>query len=384
MLGGIWIILASVGVLSLLLLSLWMVFRVRAGNNQKAYADSDAAKWIQAAESIGMSVDPGKQGSLSPRMMRGALRGTGVRAVWRKRPEGQTETLIRAAVLPPMRLGLELMPAGGRDHHYVEGRFGAQDIQVGVPALDIPYVIRGIEVAGVQSLLGTPESHAVIQALTSNSGGVEWVLGDREVTAKLEGVLHEPQRLYALVDLTAFVASSLAHLRRRIPLVPWEMDIARAWHEVASRTGLGFDGEQICLHGVLGAMGFRVWIDRHEGTWCTGIEVVFEHPLRAHLQVFLSGELVGLAPLAGLDDMQTNHLEFDHDFRVQGIEAGAVRQVLKPEVLEKMMVERTRSLDLALESHRVIVMARGILSDPGILERRIYDVGQLARLCCGG
>jgi hypothetical protein len=282
-----------------------------------------------------------------------------------------------------MRLGFELMPEGGGLHRYVEARFGEQDIEVGIEALDHPFVIRGIEAEGVRALCRLPEAQGTIQMLTTHASHCEFLVNDREVRVRVRGVLSDPQRLYSLVDVSAYIASSLALMRSRIPLAPWESDVASSWNSVAKRLGIGFDPNQICLHGSCSGMQMRAWVDRNRGTWCTGIQFTFAHPLTSHLQAFMDGELVGLASLAGLEDLQSGHVEFDDCFTVQGLSAAGARHVLRDIVIEKMMLERSRSIEVALETHRLVIMARGLIGDPTILESRISDAAELARACSG-
>jgi hypothetical protein len=119
-------------------------------------------------------------------------------------------------------------------------------------------------------------------------------------------------------------------------------------------------------------------LDHHEGNWCTAIQASFPRPLREHIQIFAHGELLTLRPLAGLQDVILGDFAFDQEFVVQGLQQETTQRILPPAIRNKLLEQRRDAVDVALQTHRLVVHANRVLSDVGILEGRIKEVVSLA------
>jgi len=348
-----------------------------------ARAASFAGRWEIAAGSMGMALDPCAPRSLDPRMMRGRLRDVDVTAIWNVRVAGSqadhdVDVEVSAAIGPPMRLGLQLFRTGSRWQESIERRFGAQDIEVGIPALDQPFVIRGFSVDAIAGFLRSPQSRPLVETLCRSVPGIDLIVNDREVQMVASSFVVDPQGLYYLIDLASFLANAATEARAWVPLERWESDIAGSWQRVAANLGIKLDKGRLSLAGEVGGMHVSVWLDHHEGNWCTAIQVGFPRLLREHVQLFVDGELLTLRPLAGLKDVILADYAFDQEFVVQGLQQGGTQRLLPPAIRNKLMEQRRNAVDVALQSHRLVVHANRVLSDVGILEERIQEVVKLA------
>jgi len=381
--GTVAAILIGTCVLAILVLGGLIFIKVMRQNRAEARVASLAGRWELAAHSIGMALDPSAPNSLDPRMMRGRLRDVDVTAIWQRRVAGSefdhdAEVEVSAAISPPMRLGLQIFRTGSRWQESIESRFGAQDIEVGIPALDHPFIIRGFSNEAVAGVLGGPQARPFVEALCRPVSGIDLIVNDREVQMVASSFVADPQRLYYLVDLAAYLASAVAEARAWFPLERWESDIGAAWQRVAGTLGLKFDQGRLSLVGELGGMRVSVWLDHHEGNWCTAIQVSFSRPLREHIQLFADGELLTLRPLAGLKDVNLSDFEFDQAFVVQGLQQETTQRILPPAIRQSLMEQRRNAVDVSLQTHRLVVHANRVLSDVGILEGRINEVVSLA------
>ncbi len=372
------ICLVAILVIGVVVLLIW---KRRA--HAEAREASFAGRWNRAAESIGMKLDPCAPHSQDPRIMRGRLRDVNVTALWHLRVEGSSEDQdvemeVSAAISPPMRLGIQLFGVGSRWQRSIEARFGAQDIEVGIPALDQPFIIRGFSEEVVTSFLGGHQTQAFVKVLCRPANGMDILVNDREVQIMVRGFVGSPDGLYYLVDFASFLAHAATEARAWVPLQPWESGIATAWQRLATKLGMQLNQGQLSLTGEMTGMPVHVWLDHHEGNWCTAIEVSFPRPLREHVHLFAKGELLALRPLAGLRDVVLGDFQFDQEFVVQGLRQEGVARLLPPRARQQLIQQREKSVDVVLQTHRLVVHANGVLSDPGILEERLREVVVLA------
>jgi len=363
-----------------------IVVLLRRRARAAAEAASFAGQWARSASAIGMVLDPGAAGSDEPRVMRGQMRGVDVTALWERSAAGQAAVRVEvsASINPPMRFGLQIFRQGSAWHRQVEARFGAQDIEVGIPQLDHPYVIRGIALNSIQAMLRRQESQAFVASLCQQTPGIDHLVNDRQVSLVTERFVGDPQKLYFLVDRCSYLAGAIRDARAWIPLESWEQEIASQWSRVANTLAFRLDAGQLLLRGMHGEMQVSAWIDHHEGSWCTVIQVSFPRPLREHIHLFAQGDLPMLKPLAGLQDATVGSFEFDQQFVVQGLQPSGPAKLLSSQVQAGLLEQKQDALDVVLQSHRLVVYSNRVLSDPSILQQRIESVLSLAHQISAG
>jgi hypothetical protein len=373
--GGVVLIVVAIGVGLLLIvgggIGLGIVLGRRSG------ARSPEGRWAAATAALGLAPEPGGTGF---RRMLGQRHGidASVRAVLDR--DGSRRTHAAAAIEPPLRLGLHMIPEGGRSASRVEQLLGVQDVEVGVPAVDGPFVIRGFDPHQLRAFFQAGAGATLGQALPRQRPGTELVVTDRQVEVVLPEIVTDAAVLGAVLDFAASVAAGLADARRRTPFAPWETHLAGAWGHAAAQRALAFTPADLTLSGEIRGTRVRVVVDQDKGAWSTVVTGFLARPLSTPLRLFKEdGRLSESGRAPGMQDIDTGDAVFDRTFVVQGDRPAEVRGMLDGETRYYLLqLASGQGNDVVFLPDRIVVQLAGVIVEPDRLLSVIDRVAQLA------
>jgi len=344
---------------------------------RRSGARSPEGRWAAATAALGLAPEPGGAGF---RRMLGTRSGVdaSVRAVFDR--DGSRRTHAAAAIEPPLRLGLHMVPQGGRSASGMDKLLGAQDVEVGFPPVDGPFVIRGFDPQQLRAFFQAGAGAMLGQALPRKRADAEMVVTDRQVELVLPEIVIDAGALGTALDFAASVAAGLADARRRTPFAPWETHLAGAWGHAASVRGLAFVPADLTLQGEVKGTRIRVVVDQDKGAWSTIITGFLARPLPTPLRLFKEdGRLAESGRAPGMQDIDTGDPVFDRTFVVQGDRPAEVRGMLDGETRYYLLqLASGQGNDVVFLPDRIVVQLAGVIVEPDRLLSVIDRVAQLS------
>lgn len=346
--------------------------------------DTPARRWVAAAGACGLSPELGLVDRPGPVRVLGRRGSIDVVAEPQRGAGGEGVVSVRAGIHPPLRLGLGMYPEGDRAAAELSALLGAQDVVVGFPAIDEPFVIRAFEPSQVVAYFRAGASQPVLDAMGAIGRG--WLLRviDREVELVVPGEV-DATTLGRALDVVSRLAGGLSAVRGQLPPTPWEAGMASAWQVVAQHRGLRLQANLLELSGTIGRIGLRAFVDQDGGRWSTVVEGRFPQPLPTPIRAFRDGALFRIARVPGIQDVQVGDPAFDASFVVQGEPASVVRAVLDGETRAALMhLGGAEGADAVVLQERVLVQTPGVLTDPArmidILDRLTRVMSDIASM----
>jgi hypothetical protein len=160
------------------------------GERRRATPSGPFPSWIAFAEARGLALDAEQQALTGP------YAGVPVRLALAT-DDGAAQTHLRAFFPRPLGLGLRV----SREAPILHGLgklFGMQDIELGDPAFDRAFLIKGQPADRVRQLFGAPEARARLLGILGRAK--QLTVDDRALDVRVAGFQTDPATLAAMLD----------------------------------------------------------------------------------------------------------------------------------------------------------------------------------------
>lgn len=326
--------------------------------------------FAEIARKLGFRIDPPQANRWSgTHTIEGVLDGIWIRAhQW----QGQyVHVELSAYFDPPADLRLTIQPAGvvSKLGHFL----GAHDIEVGDPAFDSAFDVKGDEPERVKALLTPTVQRALI---AWKKAGVPFRVTDEQISywttpgtyssfnqAELENELRA----------TAGLARVLSDALRSVPSSSILAPHVEAWRAYAGARGLAFSASPLRVAGTLdGASIVARATAVDDAAWGVDVRLRFAEPLPFLLRV-RPKRIFDFLELSMAVHVEMNDEAFDRELRVTTAEPNAARAFLSGEVVAALLALHLEEGDVSLDSEGLAVRTKS-MTDPALFGRIVDRV----------
>jgi hypothetical protein len=311
-------------------------------------------RWEAAARTLGLGLEgPARRGLFGRgrrRDMVGTWHGVPVRARHKIVSSGSgqsrsstTYTVVRAAIEPPLALGLQLTERGSLSR--LLGIDGG--LKTGHAELDGRIKVRAGHPAYTARLLTHPSVLPTLEHLVR--GPLDLDVLDTAVILERRETLTDAAPLAQRLDSVTDLARRLTASRRALGATEQEGALRGSWREVASHLGLDFDADRLHLAGRVDGMFVEAEAQMRGPVGRTVFRARYDRPLGLSLRLARSTDLDGLGRFFGMQDIRTGDRMFDDRFVVKGEPEAAVKELLTEGLRAVLLELQGRSRTLVVE-----------------------------------
>ncbi|MEO7329496.1 MAG: hypothetical protein ABI193_13010, partial [Minicystis sp.] len=247
-------------------------------------------------------------------------------------------TELYALLDPPLLMGLRINEQGalGRAARKL---FGTEDIEVGYPAFDERFLVKGVDADHVRRLVNGPVGVELLRA-----AGVHpslWI-SDIYATTEYSGYERDLGKVRVALEAVGRIGEALLAQRAR-ELAPWEPPLRAAWQNVASGWRLTFDPQRARMSGEAHGLPITVGINFENGRFVTSARFTLPRPPACEISLAPQESDGFFSRLFRGQDIKVGDPAFDSAFIVKGEPEEVVRSVLTPIARQRLLAIRSRA-----------------------------------------
>lgn len=325
--------------------------------------------WQALAQKLGLRYDN--------HQIYGALHGRYVHLFLESRGSGrnrQVYTVASSNITPECDLGLTVYRHGFFSS--VGEWMGMKDIDIGDPAFDQAFVIKGDEAPRVQAMF----AHAGLRAALADAhhAGARFHLADNGFRVETTGTASAAWGEWALV-LASRIAGAADEARHRVPSASMLQPHRTLWAEYAESVGMVGMSTPLAMSGVMDGATVFVSASR-TGPMRYGLDVrvQFQHPLGMGLVVHPARSSAIWQEFFGGQDLKLGDAAFDEHFIVKARRTDVLGSILDAPARAHMLELSKTIGEVQLLDEAVTAKVATFNADPSAVPWLVTQVRALA------
>lgn len=261
------------------------------------------------------------------------------------REERHYYTEFYALLDPALIMGLSIREHGALGQ-FAGKLFGVKDIEVGYPAFDERFVVKGVDAEHVKRLLNGPVGVELLRA-----AGVHpslWI-SDIYATTEYSGYERDLGKARVALEAVGRIGEALLATRAR-ELAPWEPPMRAAWQAVAKGWRLSFDPPRANLKGEAHGLPIAAGISFSNGRFVTSARFTLPRPQPCDISLAPQNSDGFFSRLFRGQDIKVGDAAFDTAFVIKGEPEATVKAMLTPAARQRLLAVRTRVGEVRLEN----------------------------------
>ncbi len=275
----------------------------------------------------------------------------------------QYYTEFYALLDPSLLMGLRIDELGALSQA-ASKLFGIKDIELGYPAFDERFKIKGVDADHVRRLVSGPVGTEMLRA-----AGVHpslWI-SDIYVTTEYSGYERDLGKARVALETVGRLAEVLLAQRAR-EIAPWEPPMRAAWQAVSAGWRLRFDAPRARMEGEAHGLPIRAGISFENGRFVTSARFTLPRPPPCEISLAPQDGDGFFSKLFRGQDIKVGDPAFDAAFVVKGEPEEVVRAVLTPVARQRLLAARSRAGAVQLDKGALTLSVPDLLISPDHLD----------------